>query len=255
MSYSHPSTLCTRQDSWKSIKARTMSTMKIQEDIFLAKEGDAWYRRNIHGLSPAVREDDDELALIRSERLRPRHVLEVGASNGWRLESIRRYRPRAHYVGIEPSREAVAAGKKKYPKLILKRGVAAHLPFSDSAFDLVLTVFVFHWVSRDKLLKSVAEIDRVLADGGHLIVSDFYSNVPRKNQYRHRKGVFTWKTDYGALFEASGNYMRVKRVVTKYRTGGVSTATGQSSTTRPPEDLLTVMTLYKKKLGIGYIKG
>lgn len=225
--------------------------MKNQDDIFFKKEADAWYVRNESELTPEARRNSNDFVekLIRKHRLHPKRVLDVGASNGWRLEAMRRARPRAQYVGIEPSIAAVSAGKKQFPKLFLKRGVAAKLPVADASFDLVLAVFMFHWVARDTLLRSVAEIDRVLADGGYLIVSDFLPRRPRKIPYQHRLDIFTWKADYGAMFEASGNYIPVERLY-------MLTAHAHTRITpRTRDNFRAVATLYKKKIGVGYKSG
>jgi len=220
--------------------------MKMEEEIFLKSEADAWYTRNSHALTPHVRREDIPLMLVRRHILTLKNVLEVGSSNGWRLEALRKRRPRASYVGVEPSRAAIMAGKKAFPKISLLRGVASALPVK-SAFNLVLVVFVLHWVSREKLLASITEIDRAVAENGYLIVSDFLPRKPRRNHYHHLKGgVSTWKMDYGALFEATGNYVQVERFISDYRTDKRVTA-------RTPDNMRAVATLYQKKTGSGYI--
>lgn len=225
--------------------------MKNQDDIFFKKEADAWYARNESALTPETRRNSNDFVekLICKHHLHPKQVLDVGASNGWRLEAMRRTRPRAQYTGVEPSAKAITAGKKQFPKIELKRGVAAKLPVADTSFDLVLAVFMFHWVARDTLLQSVAEIDRVLADGGYLIVSDFLPRQPRKIPYQHRAGVFTWKADYGALFEASGNYIPVERLYT------LTAHAHARITPRTRDGFRAGATLYKKKIGVGYKLG
>ncbi len=216
-----------------------------EEKIFLKSEADAWYKRNAHVLTPAKRRDDIPVMLLRRHPLSLKRVLEVGTSNGWRLEMLRKRAPRVAYVGVEPSATAVRAGKTAFPKLSLIRGVASALPVKN-VFDLVLVVFVLHWVSREKLLASVAEIDRTVAEGGYLLVSDFLPHKPRRNPYHHLKGgVSTWKMDYGALFEATGNYRRMERLVYHYETNKLATA-------RTPDNMRAVATLYQKKTGFGY---
>lgn len=225
--------------------------MKNQDDIFFKKEADAWFARNESALTPEARRNNNDFVekLIRKHRLHPKRVLDVGASNGWRLEAMRRARPRAQYVGVEPSAAAISAGGRQFPKLTLKQGVAAKLPIADASFDLVLAVFVFHWIARDTLLQSVAEIDRVLADGKYLIVSDFLPRRPCKISYQHRPGVFTWKADYGALFEASGNYIPIERLYTFTAHAHIRI------TPRTWDDFRAAATLYKKKIGTGYRSG
>lgn len=215
-----------------------------EEDIFLKSEADEWYKRNAHVLTPDVRLGEIPAVLLRRHRCTFTRVLDVGASNGWRLEALRRRRPRALYVGVEPSRAAIKAGKNMFPELSLLHGVASALPVK-GVFDLVFVISVLHWVSREKLLASISEIDRTVAEGGHLLLCDFLPRTPRRNLYRHKKGVFTWKMDYGALFEATGNYQRIERMVYDYRTNKLATA-------RTPDDMREVGTLYQKKTGIGY---
>ncbi len=216
-----------------------------QDEIFLKSEADAWYKRNAHKLSPGAHRDNIAAKFLRRHRLTFKRVLEVGSTNGWRLEMMRKQKPHASYVGVEPSRMAIREGKKFFPKLTLLRGIASALPVK-GVFDLVLIIFVLHWVSRENLLASIAEIDRVTAEGGYLLVSDFLPRVPSRNSYVHLKhGVSTWKTDYGALFEATGNYRKVERQIFDYDTLKPANA-------RTPDKVRAVITLYQKKTGVGY---
>ena len=75
-------------------------------------------------------------------------------------------------------------------------------------FDLVIINFVFNWIDRSNLLRSVAEIDRLLVDGGFLIIGDFLPSNLTKVRYHHlpEKEVYTYKQNYAATFLASGLY-------------------------------------------------
>ena len=81
-----------------------------QREVFALSEGDGCYRRN--RVTPDVLEgraaDDPVLKLL--DELSPafRKTLEIGASNGWRLECLRRRVPDGSYAGVDPSKEAVA---------------------------------------------------------------------------------------------------------------------------------------------------
>jgi SAM-dependent methyltransferase len=217
-----------------------------EETVFLKSEADAWYRRNATHLTPRELREDIVVKLLRRHKVKPKRVLEIGSSNGWRLELLRQGAPKATYVGIEPSRTAVREGKKVFPKIRLVRGLASALPVK-GVFDAVLAPFVLHWVSRAKLLASIAEIDRVVAEGGYLVVSDFLPRTPSKNGYKHlKKGVSTWKMDYGALFEASGNYQLIERRVINYDTKKPANAS-------TPDNIRAAATLYQKKTGVGYV--
>lgn len=221
--------------------------MRPQDDLFWKNEGDAWYARNAQALQSGHMRDHI-LSLVKKHRLRPHSVLEVGASNGWRLGALRERLPSIKVaVGVEPSRKAVDAGKKQNRTVSFVRATAADIPLKRK-FELVIVNFVFHWISREKLLASIAEVDRLTADGGYLVIGDFFPYQPRKNAYSHRKGIFTWKMDYAALFEGTGNYERVERVVWQY-------STGKKAKGRVSSDDRAVTTVLRKKLGVSYRSG
>jgi hypothetical protein len=61
------------------------------------------------------------------------------------------------------------------------------------------------------LLRASAEVDRLLADGGYLIIGDFAPVNLTRVQYHHlaEYTVYTYKQNYAALFLASGLYRAV----------------------------------------------
>jgi len=182
-----------------------------QDDIFFNSEGDQWFIRNQAKITERHNDktDDPVLTMIDKSGLKPNQVLEIGCSNGWRLDLIKRkYGVRC--VGVEPSLQAVEDGQKNYPSLELYRGRASALPIEDT-FDLVVVPFVLHWVARDELLHSVAEVDRVVADQGFLIISDFAPDWPMRVPYHHlpNQEVYTYKMNYSEVFIATGLYQLV----------------------------------------------
>lgn len=96
----------------------------------------------------------------------------------------------------------------------ISQGTADVLDFEDNFFDIVFISFVFHWVGRSKLLKAVSEIDRVLKDGGTLVISDFFPDIPHRRTYHHNTelGVYTYKQDYSKIFTASNLYTENTRI-------------------------------------------
>lgn len=185
----------------------------IQDEFFAASEGDRYYRRNREALKAKRAAQDPPMRLMREYGLRPGSVLELGCADGWRLESIRREFG-SECVGVDASREAVEAGARDYPELTLLTGTLADVPIRDRRFDLVLVFFVFHWNDRETLLRAVAETDRLVSDGGFLIVGDFLPDSPERRPYHHADPgeVFTFKQDYAAPFLASNLYSELGRV-------------------------------------------
>lgn len=80
--------------------------------------------------------------------------------------------------------------------------------FKDNYFDCVIVSFVFHWIDRSKLFETVSEIDRVLTDGGFLIIQDFSPKNACKTKYHHLENeeVYTYKQNYWDIFFSSNLY-------------------------------------------------
>ncbi|MHC4160185.1 MAG: methyltransferase domain-containing protein [Planctomycetota bacterium] len=73
-------------------------------------------------------------------------------------------------VGVDVSEEAVNEGKRLFPELeIIKISEASDLPFDDGAFDSVAILDVLEHVHEQARL--LAELNRVLKDGGRLVVT------------------------------------------------------------------------------------
>ncbi len=185
-----------------------------QDDIFLNQgEANAWFERNRDKLiSPHAIDEDLACWMMDVYHLSPGLVLEVGASNGWRLEAIRQRHFGAQCFGVEPSVMAIEDGQQRYPYVQFRQGTASDIPFYDSLFQLVIVSYVFHWIDRSLLLASMAEIDRVLASDGCLIIQDFAPDHPSKVAYKHREGLWTYKQDYPSLFTATSLYTEIARI-------------------------------------------
>lgn len=180
---------------------------KLNQDfVFAQSEGDNWFERNRRALEAFDAKADLPLRLIELYGLRPRKVLEVGAANGYRLAELAKARE-IEGTAVEPSADAIAYGRAKFPGIKFIQSSAAKIPLEEK-FDLIIVNFVFHWVDREKLLCSVAEVDRLLADGGFLIVGDFFPANFTKVRYHHltEEEIYTYKQDYARIFLASGIY-------------------------------------------------
>jgi SAM-dependent methyltransferase len=177
-----------------------------QDDVFATSEGDRWFERNRGALVVADAEHDVPMLLMRLYGFTPRSVLEIGAANGYRLAAIREtYGCRV--VGVEPSPAAIADGEERFPDVELHRGRADEVPL-DEEFDLVIVNFVFHWIGRDRLLRAVAEVDRLTANHGLVAIGDFMPTGLLRRPYHHVPdgSLSTYKQDYASSFIASGGY-------------------------------------------------
>jgi SAM-dependent methyltransferase len=115
-----------------------------------------WYA----GRRQIVRSEIERLALP------PRPVLlDAGCGSGRMLDELSRY---GEAFGIDSSAWAVAAGRGRgHPDVTL--GTVEHMPYPDGIFDLVTCLDVLEHTPDHEL--TLAELLRVTAPGGHLIVT------------------------------------------------------------------------------------
>lgn len=209
--------------------------MTRQKDSFLEREGDGYFTRNAEKLVP--RSDDPVVEAIRRLGLGPNAVLEIGAANGHRLVTLRGAFG-CSGAGVDPSASAIEAGRAAFPHLDLRVGTADILPFADATFDLVIFGFCLYLIDPSLLFRSVAEADRVLRDGGHLVVVDFLPPFPYANTYTHAPSLKASKHEYSRMFTAHPGYTLMQRTLIG-ATGGVPS----------PDDRVSIDILAKRMDG------
>jgi ubiquinone/menaquinone biosynthesis C-methylase UbiE len=182
-------------------------SIKTQKDAFLKYEADSYYQRN-----KDVQYDvnhDVVVKVLQEYGENPKNVLEIGCSTGYRLNAISSLFKGAAVTGIEPSKEAIEKGKILYPAINFVQGTADEMSsFKSASFDLVVIGFVLYVVDREILFQVISETDRVLANGGTLMIIDFFSENPIKNSYQHIKDIpaFAFKQNYYEIFTSSKLY-------------------------------------------------
>lgn len=181
-----------------------------QNQIFRSDEGDNWFRRNRAALTDVNSHDAvlEMVATATGEGARYRSLCELGCANGWRLAALRELLPDlGRAAGSDISAEAIADGRALWPGIELSVG-SLDDPAINGSFDLVIVSFVLHWVGRDRLARSIAAIDGLVADGGALIVADFLPDAPCARKYHHREDIdlYTYKQDYSEAFTGLGFY-------------------------------------------------
>jgi ubiquinone/menaquinone biosynthesis C-methylase UbiE len=178
-----------------------------QKDAFLKYEADSWFARNKnHGYSA---DNDIVIQVLKEYNAAPTSALEIGCSFGYRLNAIQKEFQNTRVSGIEPSERAIEEGKSHYPSINIIRGTADDMSSFDSGmFDLVIIGFVLYVVDREMLFRVVSETDRVLKDGGILMIIDFFSEKPVRNPYEHIRDIqaFAFKQNYEDIFTASKLY-------------------------------------------------
>jgi SAM-dependent methyltransferase len=172
-----------------------------QTATFAAFEADAWFARNKDRLG----QYDPVSEAIKDAGIAPRHVLEIGCANGWRLKRLQEaYGCRV--AGAELSRHAetfihtVSADE-------LSKWWAPH------TFDMVIFGFCLYVCDREDLFKIAYEADLVLKEHGWLILHDFLSDSPHSVVYKHNPHLRSYKQNYAEMFLWHPAYKRVSRII------------------------------------------
>jgi ubiquinone/menaquinone biosynthesis C-methylase UbiE len=180
-----------------------------QKKSFLTYEADNWFERNKDAIQTYSQENDKVIQLLEKYHINCQSVLEIGCSAGYRLNAIKSKYPKTQTYGIEPSEKALTYGKDNFKEVNFVHGTADDLTtFENEKFDVVIVGFVFYVVDRNILFKCISEIDRVLKDGGLIIIIDFFSESSLKNTYQHidEFEAYSYKQNYEEIFTASKLY-------------------------------------------------
>lgn len=173
-----------------------------QSEIFLNGEGEAWLDRNKTRL---VKENDPVIEAMTRYNITPAKVLEVGCANGARLLKLKDIL-RCEIRGIDPFIPIRA-------DCILEKGIASNLPYKDATFDAIIYGWCLYLCDPEDYLRIAMDGDRVLKDGGHLIIYDFYSVTPYKIKYKHKDSVFSHHYDFSKLWLGHPAYSLFGRTV------------------------------------------
>ena len=60
--------------------------------------------------------------------------------------------------------------------------------------------------------KTISEVDRILKQGGYLVITDFETPFPIKRKYEHFEGCFSYKNNYPNFFLGGGHYSLVNKI-------------------------------------------
>ena len=153
--------------------------MTDQKQRFVRGEANAWFARNKDKLRACAKDPDRDqvVAALHRQSLRPTSVLEIGASNGWRLHAIAEAFG-AKTAGLEPSEEAVADGRKHYPGVELRLGTAESLPFDSDQFDLVIFGFCLYLSDPKDLFTIAADPFPWYASADAFVLPTRYEGMP-----------------------------------------------------------------------------
>lgn len=101
------------------------------------------------------------------------NVLEVGCGTGTNLKMYRKAGCKIYGTDLSPSMLSVARNKLG-DQASLHLGDAAHMPYGDNFFDIVIAMLTLHEMPHYVRANVMSQMCRVLKDDGRLIVTDFH---------------------------------------------------------------------------------
>jgi SAM-dependent methyltransferase len=187
-------------------------SLAAQRDLFVRSEGDAWFERNRSAIQGPNDLREHVIGVISGHlpTARTTDVLEIGCASGANLLALGERRSIVGH-GVDPSGAAVAHALEMQPGLDIRTGTTDALPFTDASMDVVWFGFCLYLVDRTLLHRSVAEADRVLRNGGLLVILDFDAPHPVAREYHHVPGVTSYKLNTSALFLADPAYVLAEK--------------------------------------------
>ena len=118
-------------------------------------------------IQASVQETLARLRLNKGER-----ILDIGCGTGVLLHALNSTDPTLQLAGIDPVAEMLAIARTRLnDKVTLKLSWAEQLPFEGASFDKVVSCSMFHYIRQPQ--QALAEIKRVLAPGGELVITDW----------------------------------------------------------------------------------
>ena len=110
-------------------------------------------------------------------------ILDIGCGNGKFLHQLASTHPKVKFTGIDLSSHYIDYAKKKYSlsNVHFDVGNAERLPYEDSSFDSIISIYLFHELPKEARKNVYNEMLRVLKPGGVLVIEDSeqYSTAPK----------------------------------------------------------------------------
>ena len=105
-------------------------------------------------------------------------VLDFGCGDGLMTSYAKKHLPEATVFGIDPSAKSIEYALAHYPDIDFRSFDGARSDLPEASFDLIYAAGVFHHVDPDQRESVMAEMRRLLAPGGRMIIFELNPHNP-----------------------------------------------------------------------------
>ena len=129
-------------------------------------------------IQATIRERAFKSRLIQQANLQPDdRILDLGCGTGTLALLLKSQNPTARVAAIDADPQILGIARDKAARAGLDidfhQAMSESLPFPDASFDHVFSSLLFHHLTRNQKLGTLAEVRRILRPGGHLLIADF----------------------------------------------------------------------------------
>lgn len=135
-------------------------------------------------------------------------VLEVATGSGEMFRQLARRNPRGLTCGVDISPNMAARTQREARRRVPKSSLhcqavdASHMPFRDGTFDAVVSCYLLELLGPEDLIRTIAEMQRVLRSQGRLILVNVGQNLPAFNAMHRLAGTLV-PAFWGRMLESS----------------------------------------------------
>ena len=156
------------------------------------KEGDIYHDRNIKNYKANNKIYNREyfkiIDLIKTTKITPKNILEIGCGTGIKLDFMRKeIKTLKNCIGIDLSKKAIKYGKKNFTSIKLYKMSSLDIYKIKKKFDLVICGFFLYLLDRENIFKQFDLINKKINYNGYLVIEDFeplfkHTNIDNRNK-------------------------------------------------------------------------
>ena len=149
------------------------------------------------------------LDLIKINSIKVNSILDIGCSNGDKLNQYAKLCNTKINYGIDLSKKAIKDGKLKYKDLKLLNISSIEIDKIKLDFDLIICGFFLYHLDRELIFKQFDLIHKKLCNNGLLLIRDFDPLFKHSNKDFNAKKLTTFKMNFDNFLIESGLFEMV----------------------------------------------